>query len=68
MAIGNAAMMNEIGTKPAALLQKAEILQCEGHTVMYVASDGRFAGFIAVSDPIKDSTAEAIEELKNQGN
>ena len=67
VAIGNAALMNDIGANPAALLQKAEILQGEGHTVMYVASDGRFAGFIAVSDPIKDSTAEAIEELKNQG-
>ena len=67
VAIGNAALMNDLGANPEALLQKAEILQGEGQTVMYVASDGRFAGFIAVSDPIKDSTAEAIAELKNEG-
>jgi Cu+-exporting ATPase len=67
VAIGNAALMNDLQASPAALIKKAEALQGEGQTVMYVASDGRFAGFIAVSDPIKDSTAEAIEKLKKEG-
>ena len=67
VAIGNAALMNDLGASPEELRQKAEGLQGEGQTVMYVASEGRFAGFIAVSDPIKESTAEAIEQLKKEG-
>ena len=67
VAIGNAALMSDLGASTETLLGKAETLQAEGQTVMYVASDGRFAGFVAVSDPIKDSTAEAIEQLKKEG-
>src|SRR5258708_16015943 len=39
----------------------------EGRTVLFVASDGRFAGLIAVADPIKASTLEAIQQLKQEG-
>jgi len=46
------------------LHEKAEALQAEDQTVMYVASDGRLAGFVAVSDPTTASTVEAIEQLK----
>jgi Cu+-exporting ATPase len=67
IAIGNAALMTDLGASVDTLKEKAEALQAEGQTVMYVASDGRFAGFVAVSDPIKDSTAEAIEQLKKEG-
>ena len=67
VAIGNAALMSDLGASTETLRGKAEALQAEGQTVMYVASDGRFAGFVAVSDPIKDSTAEAIEQLKKEG-
>jgi Cu+-exporting ATPase len=67
IAIGNAALMSDIETSTDALKGKAEALQGEGQTVMYVASDGRLAGFVAVSDPIKDSAAEAIEQLRNEG-
>ena len=67
VAIGNAALMSDLGAAIDTLKEKAEALQAEGQTVMYVASDGRLAGFVAVSDPIKDSTAEAIEQLKKEG-
>jgi len=67
IAIGNVALMSDLGASTEALREKAETLQAEGQTVMYVASDGRFAGFVAVSDPIKDSTAEAIDQLKKEG-
>ncbi len=67
LAIGNAALMSDLGASLESLQGKAEALQAEGQTVMYVASDGRCAGFVAVSDPIKDSTAEAIEQLKKEG-
>jgi Cu+-exporting ATPase len=67
IAIGNVALMSDLGASTETLRGKAEALQAEGQTVMFVATDGRFAGFVAVSDPIKDSTAEAIEQLKKEG-
>jgi Cu+-exporting ATPase len=67
VAIGNAALMSGLGVSMDAVRQRAEALQGEGQTVMYVASAGRCAGFVAVSDPIKDSTAEAIAQLKQEG-
>ncbi len=67
VAIGNAALMTDLGTSPESLRSKAEALQKEGRTVMYIALGGKFAGLIAVADPIKDSTAEAIEQLKREG-
>jgi Cu+-exporting ATPase len=42
-------------------------LQEEGRTVMFVAVDQQFAGLIAVSDPIKESTSEAVQSLKDLG-
>jgi len=67
IAIGNVALMSDLGASMEILRGKAEALQAEGQTVMFVSTDGRFAGFVAVSDPIKDSTAEAIEQLKKEG-
>jgi Cu+-exporting ATPase len=67
IAIGNAALMAEVGGSPESLRPQAEALQKEGRTVMYIALGGTFAGLIAVADPIKDSTAEAIEQLKREG-
>jgi len=65
--IGNAALMQDLGAKPDSLQVRAEGLQQEGQTVMFVAIDGRFAGVIAVADPIKGSAFEAIKELKEAG-
>ena len=65
--IGNMALMSDLGASPEAFHTRAEALQKEGETVMYIALGGKFAGIIAVADPIKDSTAEAIEQLKHEG-
>jgi Cu+-exporting ATPase len=65
--IGNAALMRDLGTSSDSLEARADALRKEGQTVMFVASDSQLAGLIAVADPIKDSTAEAIEELKKEG-
>ncbi len=51
----------------AALDDKVDELQRLGRTVMYVAVEGRLAGIVAVSDPIKASTAEAVKTLHNLG-
>jgi P-type Cu+ transporter len=65
--IGNATLMQDLGANLEALKSRAEGLQREGQTVMFIAVDGRFAGLIAVADPIKESAAEAIKELKEAG-
>jgi Cu+-exporting ATPase len=65
--VGNAALMLDLGASPETLQERAESLRKEGQTVMLVALDGRFAGLIAVADPIKPSTAEAIQQLKQAG-
>jgi Cu+-exporting ATPase len=65
--IGNAALMQDLGAIPGSLKDRAESLQKEGQTVMFIASDGRFAGLIGVADPIKDSAREAIKELRESG-
>jgi P-type Cu+ transporter len=64
---GNAAMMNGLGASSQAMEQQAEVLRQQGQTVMFVAWDGRLAGLVGVADPIRDSTPQAIEELKREG-
>jgi Cu+-exporting ATPase len=49
------------------LLDRAEALRKEGQTVMLVAVDGKAAGLVGVSDPIKESTPDAIRELREAG-
>ncbi|MBS3979604.1 MAG: heavy metal translocating P-type ATPase [Rhodobacteraceae bacterium] len=67
VALGNAAMMREMGLDTGAAEVKADTLRVEGKTAMFVAVDGLLAGIVAVADPIKDSTAQAIKELHAQG-
>lgn len=49
------------------LARESEKLQQEGQTVMFAAIDGRFAGLLAVSDPIKASTPDAVKKLHHLG-
>jgi len=65
--VGNAGLMAEMGVSPDGLQEKAQALQQAGETVMFVAADGKIAGMVAVSDPIKSTTLEAIRELKAEG-
>ena len=65
--IGNAALMQDLGANPEPLKGRADGLQKDGQTVMFVAVDKRFAGLIAVVDPIKDSAAGAIKDLRADG-
>ena len=67
VALGNAALMAELGVDAAELQDRAAQLQDEGSGVMFVAIDARFAGIVVVADPIKDSAVEAIAELHRQG-
>jgi len=65
VALGNAAMMADLGV--ATSTANTEALQAEGKTAMFVAVAGRFAGIVAVADPIKATTAEAIKALHDKG-
>ncbi|MEM7530184.1 MAG: heavy metal translocating P-type ATPase [Pseudomonadota bacterium] len=63
--LGNAAMME--GLDLGALAEKAEALQSEGRTAMFVTVDGRVAGLVAVADRIKETTPAAIRALHEAG-
>jgi len=66
--IGNRPLLEKNGaSNSSALDERAVELQQQGRTVMYVALDGAFAGLIAVSDPIKESTPEAVDALHELG-
>lgn len=67
VALGNAAMMEEVSVDAGPLQERAEELRAEGQTVMLVAIDGALAGMIGVADPIKESTPDAIAALRAEG-
>ena len=67
LALGNTALMQQIGVAVDSLVAQAEELRAEGASVMYLAADGRLLGLLAVSDPIKASTPEALATLKADG-
>jgi Cu+-exporting ATPase len=64
--VGTAKLLGDRGVS-ADLNARADVLRRDGATVMFVAVDGRAAGFIAVADPIKSTTAAALERLKAEG-
>jgi Cu+-exporting ATPase len=67
VALGNVSLMRELGIDVGAVLPRADELRTEGQTVMFVASDRRLVGLIGVADPIKESAAEALEQLRQAG-
>jgi Cu+-exporting ATPase len=67
VAVGNSALMREIGADPAPLQPLADQLALDGHSVVYVSVDGWLAGLIAVADPIRPTSREAVERLKRLG-
>ena len=67
LALGNTALMTQLGVPVEALKAQAESLRAEGASVMLLAVDGQLAGLLAVSDPIKASTMEALATLKASG-
>jgi Cu+-exporting ATPase len=67
LALGNTTLMQQIGVSVAPLVPQAEALRVEGASVMHLAVDGQLMGLLAVSDPIKQSTPEALATLKAAG-
>ena len=67
VALGNAAMMQDLGLVTTAAEAQADALRITGRTAMFVAVDGVLAGIVAVADPVRATTAAAIRELHAQG-
>ncbi len=65
--LGNVRLMEDAGIAIDKISEQAEAMRREGQTVMYVAADNKPAGLVAVADPIKESTPDAIRDLHNEG-
>jgi P-type Cu+ transporter len=66
-ALGNRGLMSELGIDTTALESCAQALEADGQTVVFAAFDGKVAGIVAVSDPLKATTSEAVKALHDQG-
>ena len=66
LALGNAVLMRQEGVA-LALQSEGERLRAEGASIMHLAVDGRLAGILAVTDPVKASTPDAIRSLHAAG-
>jgi P-type Cu+ transporter len=67
LALGNAALLADLGIASMEWSEKAGALRLEGSTVMFVVADRSLSGIISVADPIKASTPEAIASLHREG-
>ncbi len=67
VALGNPAVMQDMGLDIAVIQVQADTLRAEGKTAMFVAVDNKLAGLVAVADPIKETAAEAIRTLHARG-
>jgi len=64
--LGNTVLMQQAGIDPAPLRAAAEERRAEGASVVFLAVGQRLAGLVAVSDPLKESTPAAIDELRSE--
>ncbi len=67
VALGNQKLLEELYADAGTFAAKAETLRADGQTVMFVLVEGKIAGLLAVADPIKETTAEAIRQLHADG-
>lgn len=67
VALGNRAMMEELGVEVGAAAERANSRRDEGETVMFVVLDGALAGLVSVADPVKESTPAALKALHDLG-
>jgi Cu+-exporting ATPase len=67
LALGSAVLMRDLGVSMDVLAAEAAQLRGEGASVMYLAADGELAGLIAVADPVKATTPEALGILRRAG-
>ena len=66
-ALGNAKLMETLGVDLGEASARAEALQTDGKTVMFVSVDGKLAGLVATADPVKPGAAETAKALQDEG-
>jgi len=67
VALGNGKLLEQLNIEGGGLIDRAEALRKEGETVMFVSVDGQPAGLLGVADPLKESSADAIRALHEDG-
>jgi Cu+-exporting ATPase len=67
VALGNQKLLEDFKIDAGSLAARAEAMRADGQTVMFVLVNQTVAGLIAVADPIKETTAEAIRQLHSDG-
>ncbi len=67
VALGNVALMQDMGLEPTRLAEVADARRDEGETVMFVAIEGALAGMVSVADPVKETTPDALAALHKLG-
>jgi P-type Cu+ transporter len=67
LALGNSALMQDEDVSVEPLAKQADALRAQGASVMHLAVDKKLAGILAVADPVKESTPEALAALKASG-
>ena len=67
LALGNAALMKAVGANIDSVSKETDALRREGRTVIFLSVDGQLAGAIAVGDAVKDTTPNALQQLKAEG-
>jgi Cu+-exporting ATPase len=67
IALGGGKLLTSIGVDIGSATKRCEELRARGHVVTFLGVDGELAGILAVTDPIKASTPEAVSELKSRG-
>jgi Cu+-exporting ATPase len=65
--IGSAAFLASRGLDPSQLTDQADRLRAEGATAVFIGVDDQTAGIFAIADPVKDTTAEALQALRKEG-
>jgi len=67
LALGNAPFLAELSIDVAPLGERAERMRADGATAVFLAVNGKAAGIIAIADPVKASTRDALAALKADG-
>ena len=67
IAVGSRRFMETLGPVPQALAEKADALRAQGKTALFAAVDGRIIAVVAVADPIKETTPDAVKALQAEG-
>ena len=67
VALGNSALLADLGVDSAKLDVEADAIRAEGQGVMFIAIDQRLAGLLVVADPIKESASDAVASLRKMG-